>query len=419
MKKVIIALALLLGSIAPIGQAQAEADVAATDEMPFTDIAKHWAKDNILKAYESGLVDGFPDGTFRPDDVVTADQFLVMMLRAHSVTVDGKTEFDPEWYRELGAVQPGHLNTIKSTVSRQKFNFQSASAGYWAKPFIDFIFETPFIYTNDLVFPKDYNRFKKQIMREEASYLLGSWFTTFDFRLQIQYAEHILKNSGLKDFNNFGVDAGTYRADVLAAGLMNGYPTNNFYPKRYVTRAEALTMAQRLREPALRIPFKPSLKGLYYTENEGTVFLFSDKTKYDFYNKFVALASQHIKTGYIYKFGGSGLQIFKSEDDYEKWIYMTKTMQFENRPTAELIVQVDPDTYKTAGIVFPYDTTFPNTKNYLASVYDMLAGPGMGSGLKKQVDLLMADGISKSFTYNGKNFEYKNLGKLISVTLYY
>ncbi len=40
-------------------------------ELPFSDIADHWAKDDIIKLYDAGLVSGYPDGTFKPYHFVT------------------------------------------------------------------------------------------------------------------------------------------------------------------------------------------------------------------------------------------------------------------------------------------------------------------------------------------------------------
>ena len=44
---------------------------AAADSGRFSDIAGHWAKSNILAAAKMGFIDGYPDGTFRPDNNIT------------------------------------------------------------------------------------------------------------------------------------------------------------------------------------------------------------------------------------------------------------------------------------------------------------------------------------------------------------
>ncbi|QNK58643.1 S-layer homology domain-containing protein [Paenibacillus sp. PAMC21692] len=47
---------------------------------PFRDIAGHWAFDAIARASKAGIVQGYPDGTFRPEHTVTREQFLLMVI---------------------------------------------------------------------------------------------------------------------------------------------------------------------------------------------------------------------------------------------------------------------------------------------------------------------------------------------------
>ncbi|MGZ9585772.1 S-layer homology domain-containing protein [Paenibacillus marinisediminis] len=48
----------------------------------FTDIARHWAKDAIIRAAEMGIVKGDPDGRFRPNASVSRAEFVVMVMNA-------------------------------------------------------------------------------------------------------------------------------------------------------------------------------------------------------------------------------------------------------------------------------------------------------------------------------------------------
>ncbi len=56
-----------------------------------TDIAGHWSEKYIIKAIEHGYVDGFPNGTFRPDAQVSRAQFTKMLVGALGLPVEGKT----------------------------------------------------------------------------------------------------------------------------------------------------------------------------------------------------------------------------------------------------------------------------------------------------------------------------------------
>lgn len=393
-------------SFASSGSEVTRAAAASENELKFKDISKHWAKDNIIKAYESGLVDGFPDGTFRPDDVVKADQFIVMMLNAFSETVDGKKEFAQDWFAELKNIQPGHMVTIISEVRKSKFSFETAKTGYWAKPYVDLLYKIPYLYSHDNVFPNDSKRYQKQMTREEASYLLGTWYRTYENSMDGLYEDFVLRNSGLKDFNKFSTYAGKYRAMILVAGLMNGYPNNYFYPQRYVTRAEALTMVQRLRDKALRTPFKPNLKGQYYSEVDGTIYLFSDKYKFDTYNKLKELAKTHVKSGYT-DISGSVLTFFASKDAFEKYMFLTRMGKYDQRTDPEIVVGVTSGTYRQVFIQYPINKKMPNTSKYVDAVFELYAGVGKGKDLRKLVTAYEKDLYTdlKTFKFNNKNFK--------------
>jgi len=48
----------------------------------FNDTAYHWAKDYISTAYAAGIIQGYDNDTFGPDDLITREQMAVMVARA-------------------------------------------------------------------------------------------------------------------------------------------------------------------------------------------------------------------------------------------------------------------------------------------------------------------------------------------------
>jgi len=55
----------------------------STDTKPvlnFSDISGHWAEANIKQAVSSGIVSGYQDGTFKPNQTVTRAEFAVMLM---------------------------------------------------------------------------------------------------------------------------------------------------------------------------------------------------------------------------------------------------------------------------------------------------------------------------------------------------
>ena len=51
-----------------------------TEPTEFSDIDGHWARYNIKAAYDMKIINGFDDGTFRPDEQVTYEQALKMVV---------------------------------------------------------------------------------------------------------------------------------------------------------------------------------------------------------------------------------------------------------------------------------------------------------------------------------------------------
>lgn len=47
----------------------------------FTDISDHWAEADVLRAAELGLIGGYADGTFKPDNSLTRAQFVTILYR--------------------------------------------------------------------------------------------------------------------------------------------------------------------------------------------------------------------------------------------------------------------------------------------------------------------------------------------------
>lgn len=80
----------------------------------FTDVPSgHWAYDSIQKCIAMGLFNGYADGSFQPDQVLTRAEFAVLLAKAAGITTveGGNTEFADvsaaDWYS-------GYVNYGKS-----------------------------------------------------------------------------------------------------------------------------------------------------------------------------------------------------------------------------------------------------------------------------------------------------------------
>ncbi len=58
------------------------ASYAYSKASPFSDVSSSWAKDYIMAIYDAGITSGYPDGTYRPDNPVTRAQMAKFIAKA-------------------------------------------------------------------------------------------------------------------------------------------------------------------------------------------------------------------------------------------------------------------------------------------------------------------------------------------------
>jgi hypothetical protein len=67
---------------------EVELESILSNEVIFPDISTHWAREYILKLVQLGVVNGYEDGNFGPDDPVTRAQLVKIVLNAFGYAVD-------------------------------------------------------------------------------------------------------------------------------------------------------------------------------------------------------------------------------------------------------------------------------------------------------------------------------------------
>ncbi|MFB6367453.1 S-layer homology domain-containing protein [Paenibacillus elgii] len=64
----------------------------------FKDVSpEHWGYETISWAKENGIVDGYPDGTFKPEQSVGQTEFLAMLIRAYKLKGFSEQSNDSDW----------------------------------------------------------------------------------------------------------------------------------------------------------------------------------------------------------------------------------------------------------------------------------------------------------------------------------
>ena len=88
---------------------------------PFTDVpADSWYTDAVIWAAENGIVSGFGDGTFRPNDALTRAQAAVMLCAFAAFTQDDVTaRADLSAYSDAGQIPSWAMDAMQWANARQ------------------------------------------------------------------------------------------------------------------------------------------------------------------------------------------------------------------------------------------------------------------------------------------------------------
>jgi hypothetical protein len=116
-----LALGLTTSAIAPLVMA-----APASAQTTFSDVStNYWASGFIQELSNRGVIKGFPDGSFRPNDPVTRAQFAAMVRQAFNVTeVRNSTSFVdvPTDYWAYSAIQEAYTTGFMSGYPGSIFN---------------------------------------------------------------------------------------------------------------------------------------------------------------------------------------------------------------------------------------------------------------------------------------------------------
>ncbi|HHX14464.1 MAG TPA: S-layer homology domain-containing protein [Clostridiales bacterium] len=168
----------------------------------FSDIAPgHWAEKYIRELKNSDRVSGYPDGSFRPDGVVSYGEFLRMTLAGHSRS---KAEKDRHW------ASPYYEAGLRSCFTRVDIPYSALG-----------------------------QPIPRRLMALVVSGCLGSDKKVSD------YGDYARITAQISDVN----PATPYEYEIVkayAAGILSGYPDGTFRPDAYLNRAEAAAVVSRL-----------------------------------------------------------------------------------------------------------------------------------------------------------------------------
>ena len=168
------------------------------------DIAGHWAETVVAKWYDNGIISGFPDGSFRPNEAVTRAQLAVIIDNIFKFTTKADMYFSDvngsEWFADAVAKcsQAGIINGNPNGT-----------------------FEP-----------------NKPVTREQAAKMIAEAFklTAADADAYRTFA----------DSSSIAAYAREYVSALYEAGYIAGVPGGNYEPKKGLTRAEALKIIDNI-----------------------------------------------------------------------------------------------------------------------------------------------------------------------------
>ncbi|MGJ7045422.1 S-layer homology domain-containing protein [Thermoanaerobacterium thermosulfurigenes] len=175
----------------------------AATNTSFKDISGHWAEKEINSWISKGLIAGYEDGAFKPDNPITRAEFIALVNRSFN---------------------------LKNTV---QINFSDVKPSDWYYSDIKKAKAAGFIsgYEDNTMRPNKY------ITREEAASIISRLLNLKDTD-----NSDISKFNDAREISNWAKGA---ISAVVKQGYMGGYPDNTFRPENFITRAETVVILNR------------------------------------------------------------------------------------------------------------------------------------------------------------------------------
>ncbi|WP_307607015.1 S-layer homology domain-containing protein [Paenibacillus sp. V4I9] len=93
-----------------------------TNEADFADIKGHWSEANVRELVKLGAINGYADNTFKPNANITRAEFVTVIVKAfHLGAQDGKTFVDTETHWAKSAIATAAESGIVAGYSDNSF----------------------------------------------------------------------------------------------------------------------------------------------------------------------------------------------------------------------------------------------------------------------------------------------------------
>lgn len=208
---------------------------AEANEKDFNDTNDHWAKQSVERLQSLGLINGYEDGSFKPDAPVTAVEAMVLAVNLSEVIApetDGE-ETDPDIDSDLEE-ETTTDEDVDEDIDEEDGEEDDGQVPGWAEKKAQ---------QAELKGIINMNRFHSEVQasRAQAAVMLAKAMELEP----VDTSEFTFSDSILISAEDLG-----YIMALREAGVVFGSPDGKFNPNSSITRAEIAAMMERIIENA-------------------------------------------------------------------------------------------------------------------------------------------------------------------------
>ncbi|MCI8477445.1 MAG: S-layer homology domain-containing protein [Oscillospiraceae bacterium] len=195
--------------------------VLPASAVTFGDLTGHWSKSDVENLANRGIINGYSDGTFKPDGKMSAAEALIFCARV--------TRLEASLKNQIAAAHGDELRSVLPEAMRS-----------WAVPEIGICLETGILSWDELSALCTSGAISQAISREKLSkYLVRA--------IQMAAMAENLSTYSLSFSDTSQIDESLqpYVYLLYTYGIMSGNQHNEFMPKSNVSRAEMATLLKR------------------------------------------------------------------------------------------------------------------------------------------------------------------------------
>lgn len=207
----------------------ASSGIVESAQIEFKDISSHWAKDIIIETASKGFINGYEDGSFKPDNMISVKEALAILGRYAMSNQELVNNQVADYQIEPNSKNWGYLE-VNFAMDRMPMNIFAGSES------------------------------SRAITREETAYIISNLFKGIEGTEKVQ----------ISDINNSKFQAEVQ--NLVAGGIISGFPDGSFKPELQITRAELTSLLFKI----IRMDSPSSTN-----ENESTIDLINNKGEYE------------------------------------------------------------------------------------------------------------------------------------------